>query len=426
MGRFALIIGCTWALAATACLETRVGEEGDEGLSSTESPLTMLNRAQVDQAQLHANHGGTAAARSGTNAGNDGTGRVAWKQGGFTPGGSNQVSVCNYGWCGFPSVGSGCQGSESSWGYSYGACNSSAWGQRFGGYFNGTGVDSSYKSGVTGTTTFGYHPYWGVVYNGQCQTHQGWSYTTHSCSGLYYTVNNPSVCGDGTCQSDETCGSCAADCGACPACGDGACNGSEDCTSCAGDCGVCPPGIHLTNLSGGDKYYTLTVPAEGDQVTISMSGGSGDCDLHVKKNASVSTGSYDCRPYTSGNNETCTFTGGGTYNILLDQYSSWSGVSLNADFTVTVAPACGDGTCNGSETCGSCPNDCGACPSCGDGSCNGSEDCGSCAADCGACSVGGECAQTSSCGSQAPSGCWCDSACSGYGDCCTGKVADCG
>ena len=35
--------------------------------------------------------------------------------------------------------------------------------------------------------------------------------------------------------------------------------------------------------------------------------------------------------------------------------------------------SCGDGTCNGSETCVTCPGDCGACvttPSCGDGSCD--------------------------------------------------------
>jgi len=49
-------------------------------------------------------------------------------------------------------------------------------------------------------------------------------------------------------------------------------------------------------------------------------------------------------------------------------------------------PQCGDGTCNGAETCGSCAQDCGACPPrCGDGTCNGVETCGSCAQDCGAC-----------------------------------------
>ena len=87
-------------------------------------------------------------------------------------------------------------------------------------------------------------------------------------------------------------------------------------------------------------------------------------------------------------------------------------------------PYCGDGSCNGSETCSTCETDCGACgdpdPYCGDGSCNGTETCSSCETDCGAC--GGtdqnSCQETNSCGGKAPGGCWCDSACTTYGDCC--------
>jgi beta propeller repeat protein len=55
-------------------------------------------------------------------------------------------------------------------------------------------------------------------------------------------------------------------------------------------------------------------------------------------------------------------------------------------FTVATTPACGDGLCNGTETCSSCPADCGVCPpACGDGTCNGTETCSSCPQDCGAC-----------------------------------------
>jgi hypothetical protein len=51
------------------------------------------------------------------------------------------------------------------------------------------------------------------------------------------------------------------------------------------------------------------------------------------------------------------------------------------------APFCGDGSCNGDETCDTCTEDCGDCPIefCGDGSCNGGEDCSSCSEDCGTC-----------------------------------------
>ena len=46
---------------------------------------------------------------------------------------------------------------------------------------------------------------------------------------------------------------------------------------------------------------------------------------------------------------------------------------------------CGDGVCEGTETCNDCVSDCGSCVSCGDGSCNGDETCATCEADCGAC-----------------------------------------
>jgi len=55
-----------------------------------------------------------------------------------------------------------------------------------------------------------------------------------------------------------------------------------------------------------------------------------------------------------------------------------------------VLPDCGDGSCNGTENCSTCPQDCGACPVafvCGDGSCNSTENCSSCPQDCGACPV---------------------------------------
>ena len=45
------------------------------------------------------------------------------------------------------------------------------------------------------------------------------------------------VCGDAQCTGDETCSTCAEDCGAC--CGDGVCDPTELCGTCADDCGAC-------------------------------------------------------------------------------------------------------------------------------------------------------------------------------------------
>ncbi len=47
---------------------------------------------------------------------------------------------------------------------------------------------------------------------------------------------------------------------------------------------------------------------------------------------------------------------------------------------------CGDGSCNGAETCETCTADCGVCPPvCGDGVCDSIENCSYCPSDCGVC-----------------------------------------
>lgn len=62
-------------------------------------------------------------------------------------------------------------------------------------------------------------------------------------------------CGDGNCDSTESCSSCSEDCGACPTpehyCGDGICSQDEHCSDCPSDCGECPeiePGKPSTPL----------------------------------------------------------------------------------------------------------------------------------------------------------------------------------
>ena len=103
--------------------------------------------------------------------------------------------------------------------------------------------------------------------------------------------------------------------------------------STGGGTGGLQNGVPVTGISGSagtKKYYTVTVPS-GSNLTIAMSGGTGDADLYVRQGSNPTTTSYDCRPYLYGNNESCTFTGAsGTYYIMLNGYSSFSGVSLQA------------------------------------------------------------------------------------------------
>ena len=65
---------------------------------------------------------------------------------------------------------------------------------------------------------------------------------------------------------------------------------------------------------------------------IDISGGNGDADLYVRYGSQSSTGSYDCRPYLSGNNESCSFSNpaAGTWHIDIRAYSAFSGVTLDA------------------------------------------------------------------------------------------------
>ncbi|HYO57846.1 M4 family metallopeptidase [Archangium sp.] len=96
-------------------------------------------------------------------------------------------------------------------------------------------------------------------------------------------------------------------------------------------------GVALTGISGSagsSKYYYLDVPA-GRAVSFVMSGGTGDADMYVKFGSQPTTASYDCRPYLSGNNETCSIaakTTTGRFHVMLNGYSAYSGTSLKGTY----------------------------------------------------------------------------------------------
>jgi len=99
-------------------------------------------------------------------------------------------------------------------------------------------------------------------------------------------------------------------------------------------------GVPVTNITGnlGDYIlYRIYVPAGKTNLSIAMSGGTGDLDMHVRRATPPTTasGGFTCRPYLAGNNETCTFSNptAGTWYILLDVYEAATGVSLVATVT---------------------------------------------------------------------------------------------
>src|SRR6185295_18699004 len=64
-----------------------------------------------------------------------------------------------------------------------------------------------------------------------------------------------------------------------------------------------------TVTAGGSS--TLTISASSAAVagttSFSVSGGTGDADLYVRRGSAPTTSVFDCRPFVNGNSETCTF-----------------------------------------------------------------------------------------------------------------------
>ena len=117
------------------------------------------------------------------------------------------------------------------------------------------------------------------------------------------------------------------------ACGGGGGGGGGGSTGGPLTKGVAVTGINAT--AGNSVNYTLVVPSGASNLTFTMSGGTGDADMYVKFGSAPTDSSYDCRPYKSGNAETCTFASpsAGTYHVRLKAYSAFSGVSLVGDYT---------------------------------------------------------------------------------------------
>ncbi|MBZ4418036.1 M4 family metallopeptidase [Myxococcus sp. RHSTA-1-4] len=91
--------------------------------------------------------------------------------------------------------------------------------------------------------------------------------------------------------------------------------------------------VPLTNLSGtrsSKQYFSVEVPEGAYDLKFTMSGGTGDADMYVRYASAPTTTQYNCRPYSSGNNETCSFAAPthGTWYVMLNGFSAYSGVSL--------------------------------------------------------------------------------------------------
>lgn len=95
---------------------------------------------------------------------------------------------------------------------------------------------------------------------------------------------------------------------------------------------------NLSKQAGSELHYGPFDASELDAIRFSISGGSGDADLYVQLGAAPTTSSYDCRPYLTGSNESCSFDPAeqDDYFVMIRAYQSFSGV------TFTVEGAGGD------------------------------------------------------------------------------------
>ncbi|MEO7012994.1 MAG: pre-peptidase C-terminal domain-containing protein, partial [Dokdonella sp.] len=93
----------------------------------------------------------------------------------------------------------------------------------------------------------------------------------------------------------------------------------------------------LAATAGNAINYTMNVPSGASGLSFVMSGGSGDADMYVKFGSVPTDSTYDCRPYVSGNSESCPVNPAqvGTYYVRVKAYSTFSGLSLTGSYSTT-------------------------------------------------------------------------------------------
>ncbi|HEU4412839.1 MAG TPA: M4 family metallopeptidase [Polyangiaceae bacterium] len=96
------------------------------------------------------------------------------------------------------------------------------------------------------------------------------------------------------------------------------------------------PATGLAGASGSKTYFTFDVPSGASNLRFRTSGGSPDADLYVKFGAEPGTSSYDFRSASGTNTETVAPASAkaGRYYVMVHGYTSYSGVSLTASYSL--------------------------------------------------------------------------------------------
>ncbi|MCB9229132.1 MAG: M4 family metallopeptidase [Deltaproteobacteria bacterium] len=104
-----------------------------------------------------------------------------------------------------------------------------------------------------------------------------------------------------------------------------------------GDDGDLGNGIPLENLhgkEGEESFFVMKVLPGQSHLQISLSGGEGDADLYVRFGEEPSAQVFNCRPWKSGNEESCSFDypSSGDWHIMIRGYNDYSGLTLTGSY----------------------------------------------------------------------------------------------
>jgi hypothetical protein len=97
--------------------------------------------------------------------------------------------------------------------------------------------------------------------------------------------------------------------------------------------GVLQNGVPVTGIAGAQgsqQFWTLSVPSGMANLQFQTSGGTGDVNLYVRYGSPPTLTTWDCRPFLTGNSETCSFASpaAGTWHVMLAGNTAYSGVTL--------------------------------------------------------------------------------------------------
>jgi len=97
-------------------------------------------------------------------------------------------------------------------------------------------------------------------------------------------------------------------------------------------------GVPISGISGAvgsEQFFAIVVPEGQDDLVIRISGGSGDCDLYVRKDAEPTATAYDYRPYKMGSEESVTIESpqAGTWYVMLKGFTDYAGLTLEMTYS---------------------------------------------------------------------------------------------